>query len=78
MASREDDIIFMTTAIQWMNQAFKGQHGEVARMVRALPEHFSNILQSYEDEIECLKRALPVDNDTQTNTLPAPVDSAEG
>lgn len=78
MASREEDIAFMVTAIEWMNQAFKNQHGDVARMIRALPEHFSNILQSYEDEIECLKRALPVDNDTPTNTLPAPVDSVEG
>ena len=77
MASREEDIAFMVTAIEWMNQAFKGQHGDVARMVRALPECFSNILQSYEDEIECLKHALPADNDTQTNILPVPVDSVE-
>ena len=73
---RNNDIIYMASAITWMKQAFSGRSGDVANMVNGLSETFNRILQSYEEEIECLKRVLPADTPFQTGSLPAPVDTA--
>lgn len=77
VTQRESDIIYMTTALSWMEQAFKDHSGDVAKMVNSLGATFARILQSYESEIECLKHALPADKPIQTNSTHVPVDSVE-
>lgn len=75
ISQREIDKLYMASSIQWMQQAFAGHPGEVQDMINGMHRAFTRMVESYEEELECLKHALPADSDTQTTSLPAPVDS---
>lgn len=75
LSQREADKIYVATNIKWMQDAFKNHPGDLHNMLVTLHATFFRMVESYEDEIECLKHALPVDSTTQTALLPAPVDS---
>ena len=75
LGQREADKIYVATNIKWMQDAFRNYPGDLSKMIDTLHATFIRLVESYEDEIECLKHALPVDNTTQTVSLLAPVDS---
>lgn len=77
LSQREVDKIYVATNIKWMQDAFKNHPGDLHNMLVTLHATFFRMVESYEAEIECLKHALPADNNTQINSLPAPVDSVE-
>ena len=76
ISQREVDKLYIATGIQWMQQAFANNPGQVQDMINGMHRAFTRMVESYEEELECLKHALPADKSTQINSLPAPVDSA--
>ena len=74
---RELDAASVAAAVAWMKQAFEGKEGPIVDMLNVMQSAFANVIESYEEELRCLKRAQLVDSGTQTSSLPAPVDSAE-
>lgn len=76
LSQREIDKLYIATGIQWMQQAFANNPGQVQDMINDMQRAFTRLVQSYEEEIEWLKHALPADSPILTSSLPAPVDSA--
>ena len=74
---RQKDIAYVTASFNWMLLAFKETPGQLQDMIKETAEAFARIVQSYEGDIECLKRVQPVDKPTQMNSIHAPVDSVE-
>ena len=74
---RELDLALIVATFQWMNEAFAQHPGAIRDNLLKATEAFASLVQSYEEEIECLKHALPADKHTQMSSLPAHVDSAE-
>lgn len=75
LSQRDIDKLCMVTSIQWMQQAFANNPGPIQDMINGMHLAFARVVDSYEEELKCLRRALPVDNDTQINSLPVHVDS---
>ena len=76
--ARDEDLIMCAAFIDWMRQAFakKGTNAKLKESVEQFSQAFTRVIQSYEEEIECLKAAQNADSTTQTASLPARVDSA--
>lgn len=77
LSKRDLDKIFIASGITWMQQAFKDHPGPILNLINDMQIKFHDVIESYEGEIECLKHALPADNDTQIASLLAPVDTVE-
>ena len=75
ITQREVDKTYIATGIQCMQQAFANNPGQVQDMINGMHRAFTRMVESYEEELECLKHALPADKSIQINSLPAPVDS---
>ena len=76
---READIAACTTFIKWMRDAFNtsSTNKELRKSVTDFSNSFARIIQSYEEELECLKSALPADNIIQINLRDSTAESAE-
>ena len=77
LSERERKKLYVASAFGWMQNAMAGTPGKVKDMIDTANQAFIDIVEGYEEEIECLEHALHAGNDTQTSSLPAPVDSVE-
>lgn len=75
---READIIACTSFVVWMKQAFaNARDSKVKQNISVFADTFNRIIQSYEEELECLRAAQNVECTTPTASQPVPVESVE-
>lgn len=76
LTEREKNLVACASFITWMQTAFKDANPTLRRSINTFASTYQAVIESYEKELQCLKSAASVDNDTQTASKPVPVDSA--